>query len=345
MIGYYVHHVGRGHLHRSQALASELGARGHDVAGLSSLPRPAGWEGDWVELSRDDDGPTEGVTAHGCLHWAPRRHPGLRSRMAQVSSWIERTRPELVVVDVSMEVLLLARLHGVPTIAVLLPGRRGDRAHVLGHDVADAVVSFWPDNVPGMTEGLSVAALERLVAVGGMSRHPIRDQPAPPERTAAKRTAAERRVVVLLGAGGHDVTLRDIETARTATPGWRWTVLDGSPATWVEDTASLIAGADVIITHAGQNAVAETAAARRPAIVIPQARPHDEQIVTASVLASGWPALVLSSWPEDGWPALLHRASELDGTQWSGWCDGLAGRRFADLVERCMAHDGSRLPA
>lgn len=339
MIGYYIHHVGRGHLHRSQALASELGTRGHSVTGLSSLARPAGWAGEWVELPRDDDGPTTEVTAHGRLHWAPREHPGLRARMATVSSWIEERRPDLVVVDVSVEMLLLARLHGVPTLAVLLPGRRGDSPHTLGHDVADTLVSFWPENVPGMTEGLSTEALERLVPVGGMSRHPVRGGPAPVPREAG------RRVVVLLGAGGHDVSPRDIEAARTATPDWRWTVLDGSPATWVEDPATTIADADVIITHAGQNAVAETAAARRPAIVIPQSRPHDEQLVTASVLSAGWPVVVRSSWPQDGWPALLQQAVELDGARWSGWCDGRAGQRFADLVERSTGTAAQRLRA
>jgi hypothetical protein len=36
---------------------------------------------------------------------------------------------------------------------------------------------------------------------------------------------------------------------------------------------ALLQEADVVVTHAGQNAVAEVAAARRPAVLVPQAAP------------------------------------------------------------------------
>ena len=51
MIGYYVHHQGRGHLSRLQAVAAHLNT---PVVGLSSLARPVGWDGDWVQLRRDE---------------------------------------------------------------------------------------------------------------------------------------------------------------------------------------------------------------------------------------------------------------------------------------------------
>ncbi|HXH79100.1 glycosyltransferase [Nocardioides sp.] len=332
MIGYYVHHVGRGHLHRAQALAVELEAHGEQVTGLSSLERPAGWPGEWVRLPRDDEVPdatARDVTANGRLHWAPLRDDGLRARMAAVSAWIGLAHPDLMVVDVSVELVLLSRLHGVPTLAVVLPGRRDDPAHALGFEVADALVSFWPADVTGMTHGLSAAALERLVPVGAMSRHPVRSDALP-----VRRSAGRRRVVVLLGTGGHDVSAADIQRARRTTPGWDWTVLDGSPDTWVVDPSAVLADAHVVVTHAGQNAIAETATARRPAVVIPQARPHDEQLVTATVLGSGWPAVVCATWPATGWPDLLDRAGALDGQHWSRWCDGRAGVRFAELALR-----------
>ena len=50
VIGYYVHHQGHGHLSRLQAVAAHLDTR---VVGLSSLPEPAGWPGEWVRLARD----------------------------------------------------------------------------------------------------------------------------------------------------------------------------------------------------------------------------------------------------------------------------------------------------
>ena len=87
MIGWYIHHVGVGHLTRAEAVSRELRM---PVAGLSSLPPPAQWQGPWVGLDRDDDTAVE-PTARGQLHWAPVHDDGLRSRTAEVSAWIDST--------------------------------------------------------------------------------------------------------------------------------------------------------------------------------------------------------------------------------------------------------------
>jgi hypothetical protein len=335
VIGWYVHHHGHGHLHRAQTVAARLAERGEEVTVLSSLPRPAGWSGAWVHLARDDAGRVVDPTAAGRLHWVPVGDPGLLSRTAAVSAWLADHRPRLVVVDVSVEIALLARLHGVPVVSMVLPGRRGDPAHLLGLGVSDLLVAAWPASARGMLLDVPAPLLERLRAIGGLSRFPVRE-PAP--RPDAPRPG-RRRVVVLMGTGGHDLDGPRLASAREQTPDWEWTVLDGSPATWTDDPFAMVADADVVLTHAGQNAVAEVAAARRPAVVVPQQRPHDEQTTTGGVLRRGpWPAVVVDRLPADGWAALLDRAVRLDGRAWAGWCDGGAAARFADLL---VAHGGS----
>jgi hypothetical protein len=134
VIGYYAHHHGSGHITRLQSITACL----HEsVWGLSSLQAPAGWTQPWTQLARDDTpSPSAAaaagdVTAGGVLHWAPPLHEGLSARMAQLAEWIAQHRPQLLVVDVSVEVALLARLCGVPTVVVALPGRRLDRPHRL----------------------------------------------------------------------------------------------------------------------------------------------------------------------------------------------------------------------
>ena len=121
MIGYYIHHQGSGHLHRALAIQrqSEL-----EITGLSTLPRPSDWIGDWRQLA--DDAVPEASTeseAGGWLHYVPQAHDGLRRRMGALSAWITRHQPAAMVVDVSVEVALLARLHGVPVITAG-PARR-----------------------------------------------------------------------------------------------------------------------------------------------------------------------------------------------------------------------------
>ena len=144
MIGYYVHHQGSGHLHRALTVAPHLPG---PVTGLSSLPRPAQWLGPWVELPRDDGATSYAdadVTAGGQLHWAPLQDAGLRGRMSAVARWIDEHCPAAIVVDQSVEVCLLSRLHGVPVVALTAPGRRTDGAHLLGFGCATALVGAWP---------------------------------------------------------------------------------------------------------------------------------------------------------------------------------------------------------
>lgn len=347
-IGYYVHHQGHGHASRATAIAAQLTS---PVTGLSSLPRPRDWPGDWVQLARDDEGlaaldPTApDPTAGGRLHWAPVGDSGLRERMAAIAAWIRRARPSAVVVDISVEVVALCRLLGVPVVTVALPGRRDDEPHRLGYDLATTVLAAWPDGIPPLARGLSPATLAKFVPVGAISRFaPVADadaQPAnhPPLTSDSEPIASRgtRRVLVLQG-GGDGFDAAAVERARSSSPGWTWEVLGGLGTRWTDDPWESIRTADVVITHAGQNAVAEVAAARRPVIVIPQPRPHDEQVTTAAALdAAGYPVIVLDSFAHDDWTALLDRARSLPTGRWSHWNDGHGAQRAARAIERAAA--------
>jgi hypothetical protein len=323
MIGYYVHHVGAGHLHRARALAR---AWSTTVTGLSSLAAPDGWPGPWVRLERDDRGPRPlDPTARGNLHWVPVGDPGLRGRMATVSHWIDTARPELVVSDVSVEVTLLARLHGIPVVSVVLPGRRGDRAHRTAYGVSSGLVAAWPAQASGVVHGLTAADQRRLHHVGGMSGLPIAEH--------QHRSSGRRTVVVMSGRGGGHPNREQIRTASADAPGWRWQVL-GGPGAWSNDPGEAMRTADVVVVQAGQNAIADVAACRRPAVVIPAERPFDEQRATAHALATvAWPCRVLQAFPSHGWPELLDEVAALDGSTWQQWCDGGAAERFAAYLD------------
>lgn len=328
MIGYYVHHHGRGHLHRALAVAAALD---EPVTFLSSLP-PYPQARPWVALPRDDEGvhPRD-PTARGTLHWAPLGDDGLRGRMREISTWIDDARPRAMVVDVSVEVAVHVRLHGVPVVEVVLPGRRTDPAHLLGFAVADALVGCWPTTAtPGMLPDLSSDIRRRVQAVGGLARHRTHDAG---ERRPGERRPGKRRVALLAGAGGSAITQHDVARAVRSTPEWDWTVV-GPPGEWHDDPEQVLRDADVVVTHAGQNAVAEVAAARRPAVLVPQSRPFDEQAVAAAALeAGGWPVVVAPHFPQTGWTDLLELAcTDRDGRDWTTWCDGAAAERFADVV-------------
>lgn len=342
MIGYYVHDQGEGHATRACAIAAHLD---QPVTGLSSRERPAGWPGEWVRLPSDvagdvraaHRGPDE-ATAAGALHWAPPHHPGLRARMAALAAWVASAEPHLVVVDVSVEVTLFARLLGVPVAVMAMPGDRRDAPHQLAYRVASLVLAPWPQwayPAAGLRPWES-----KVRAVGGMSRFDDRVRLPPP---------GGRRVLVLGGSGGDGFDPAAVETARRATPGWCWQTL-GAGGRWESDPWQSLASADVVVVHGGQNAIAEVAAARRPAIVIPAPRPYAEQDATARVLDQARLAVVREDWPAPaGWPALLEEAEGMDGRRWSHWNDrGGAARAAALLDERCAlavdARDHAPMP-
>ncbi|GGD30985.1 glycosyltransferase [Nocardioides daphniae] len=322
MIGYYVHHHGQGHVTRALGLAAELGTQ---VTGLSSLPRPDDWVGDWVRLDPDDDGtPVVDPTARGRLHWVPRRHGGLTSRMARIASWVDAARPDLVVCDVSVEVTLLCRLLGVPVVGVVQPGLRDDPAHRLGHGVSDLLVAFVPEGARSAVQGLDQRDAARLHCLGAVQSR----SGGAPHVPVEPRTA-----LVLGGRGGGGLSAGAITRAETLTPGWRWSALGGRSERWVADPTEWIARADVVVSHAGLGALADVAVARRPAVVIPAERPHGEQRCTAEVLRDGpWPVVVVDDPERAPWDEVVAAAAALDGQDWRQWHDGRASARFAALV-------------
>lgn len=325
MIGYYVHHHGDGHATRAAAIARALD---EPVTGLSSRPRPGDWPGEWLQLARDDEPPgTDDPTAGGALHYAPLDQPGLRERMAQLAAWVATHAPRLVVVDVSVEVAVLLRTMGVRVVVMGIPGVRDDGAHQLGYRVADAIVAPWPAWAEVLRGGEPWRA--KTHAVGAISRFEGRPRGG----------AVDRTVLVLSGRGGTELTLDQLAAAQAETPGWTWTVL-GPPGTrWEADPWPLLCAASVVVTHAGQNAIADVAAARRPAVIVPQPRPHDEQVTTAGALDAAGVAVVCREWPRPGtWAETLERAAALDGDGWARWSEpGAAARAAALLREMACA--------
>jgi hypothetical protein len=222
-------------------------------------------------------------------------------------------------------VAVLVRLHGIPVVTVASPGERGDAAHRLGYDVADAIIGCWPPGAAGMLRGVPPAVLDRVHAVGALSRFPVAE--------ARPRRPGPRRVVLLSGTGGHALEREELELARKETPQWEWTVLDPDLGSWSDSPYDALLDADVVVTHAGQNALAEVAASRTPAVVVPRPRPHRAQELTAEVLwHGGWPAVVIDTGPRQGWEERLKHADLLDGGDWASWCDGHAAERIADVV-------------
>ncbi|WP_312396998.1 glycosyltransferase [Kocuria sp.] len=327
MIGYYIHHQGLGHRTRALGIARELGV---PVTGFSSLGAPEGWPGEWCTLPMDVPGSPVDPTANGVLHWAPLDHAGYRERMRLLA---ERLGSDIsvMVTDTSAEVTLLARLLGVRTVVMAMRGNRTDRTHRDAYDAASLIVApwtaetaeeYWPREWTDKT--VFTGATSRFDQLAAAYAGPAADVTGPSSR---------RKVLVVWGGGGTEVTEQDIDRARLVSPDWEWTVrtpAHPSPDLWAD-----LQDADVVVTHGGNNAVAELSAAARPAVVIAQPRPFDEQHATVRALRNADVCTALDGWPEAAqWPTLLGNALARGSSGWSRWRHGDGARRAAQAIER-----------
>ncbi|MDQ2814170.1 MAG: hypothetical protein M3Z75_20445 [Actinomycetota bacterium] len=322
MIGYYVHHHGLGHLSRAREIARRLP---EPVTVLSSIPRPEdiGPFGEWIELARDEAGRScPDQDAGGALHFAPLHCAGYSRRMEQIARWLTGSRPRLIVVDVSVEVTVLCRVLGTPTVVVAQPGARHDEPHLLGYRLASHILAPWSEQVyrPAHLRQFD----GKCSYVGAFSRFDG-ELPAPPP--------GNRQVLVLFGAGGSGVDSRALAEAQRQTPTWSWAVVGGQGAPWVDDVWQRLQASDVVVTHGGQNALAEVAASRRAALILPQPRPFDEQVCSSRALRRAEIAQTCLRWPASSqWDQLLAGASRRGGSGWSQWSDGRGASRAAAVV-------------
>lgn len=324
MIGYYIHHQGYGHLARAMSICARL--RQPSTA-LSSMTIPDDHPfTEVVSLPRDDqsDAPRE-PTAHGALHWAPHHDAGFQARMDAIARWVADARPRALVIDVSVEVATFVRLLGIPVVVMALPGKRYDAAHLLVHRLADHIIAAWPQALYDPSWLRPHA--HKTSYVGGISRFDGR-----PGALTAASDGADPRVLVIGGASADFG--QQIDDCALACPGTTWTAIGGATGHWVKDPWPQLCAADVVVTNAGQGAVADVAAARRRAIVIPAARPFDEQTATADALRRHRLATVTGGWPDaQAWPGLIAHALGDDPDSWQRWQVSGAAQRAASAIE------------
>lgn len=279
-----------------------------------------------MTLARDDCAATVAEpTAYGALHWAPHHDAGLSERMQTLARWVADARPDAVVVDVSVEVATFVRLLGVPVIVVAQPGKRVDQPHLLVHRMADHIVAPWPRElcIPPWLRSYDA----KTSYVGGISRFEGRPGPrcAPGESPT---------VLVLGGAGGSGIDAATVSGLAAEHPNYTWTSLGVPGGPWSEDPWPQICAADVVVGHAGQGCIADIAAAERPAVIVPQSRPFDEQQMTGRVLRQHQIAVVSRRWPDHrAWPGLLSQALAGDPQRWRRWQVRGAAARAAAAIE------------
>ena len=330
-IGYYVHHHGAGHRMRASAIADHADGRitliGTNIAGRSGAHR-------YVDLPDDRlacgfDGRDDAADRPAALHYAPLDHDGIRRRVAAITHWIAEQQPALMIVDVSCEIAMLARLASVPTVYVRLGGRRDDAPHHDAFRAAIAIVAPFAEALddpatPDWVRRKTVYAPGLVDRVGTTSIEP-------------------RSVLVVSGRGGSAIDGTVWARAARATPDRMWRIIGDCPPVvdapanleqsgWVDDAAAWIARAAIVIGSAGDGVVGAVLAARRPFICLPEDRPFAEQRSKAERLVAAGAALMCDDAAAADWPMLLTHAERLDSAAQAALDDPDGAARLAAYV-------------
>ena len=250
-VGYYVHHQGAGHWQRANLLAD-------------ALKRP-------VTLIGTFDGTDTGASRHACLdlpddrlsgfdgldgeagrpdafHYVPLRVPAIRDRMARIAAFVAEHDPVLMIVDVSVEIALFARLLSVPTLVVRLAGTRTDTPHLEAFRSAERLIAPFPEMLE--SDGTPDWVRAKTFYAGFLGLEP------------QSPSGEDGSILVIYGRGGGGGALTSLIAAAHAVPDRDWHVLgpvrgEGEVPInlhlhgWVGDIAPYLARASLVVGGGG----------------------------------------------------------------------------------------------
>jgi predicted glycosyltransferase len=286
-IAFYIHHHGSGHLTRCLAIASALknchitflgsGLEAHKALipksiDLIFLPMdtPNSQDHDLIDQSLQG------------LHYAPLNVSGQLERVNRITGFLASHPKLLFVVDVSVEIAMLSRLCGVPTIVVRQHGLREDLPHQICYRNAVGLLAPFDVRMSGQVpEWVD----KKTFYTGGLSRFaPIADT----------SDANKKQVAVLIGSGGTSINENFIDYISSQCPQWTFHILGDSQRLStvnnlhfhgkLNDPQDILAKCCIVIGNAGHNTVMECASLNKRFIAIAEKRPFEEQEEKARII-------------------------------------------------------------
>lgn len=302
-IAFYIHHHGAGHFMRSLAIAKALN---HDDivflgSGLTHLKDEIPTNIRVIDLPLDvpkDDEPALGEGSEvDCFHYSPLQVTGITQRVAIMTKFFMENERVLLVVDVSVEVTLLARLCGIPTVVMRQHGERTDLPHSLAYQSAELLIAPFSKE---METSNNDTLIDKTFYSGGFSRY---------EAESKVVKTYQDQVAIIIGQGGSSIDAESIYLIAKTCPSLYFHVLGDVALSQKEavtnvtfhgrigNVKEVLLRCGLVIGNLGHNTVMEVAALNKPFIGIPESRPFNEQIDKAKSIqgVEGF----ISVFPED----------------------------------------------
>jgi UDP-N-acetylglucosamine:LPS N-acetylglucosamine transferase len=339
---FYIHHHGSGHVMRAIAIASRLKDATISFLG-SDLGRYHSIIPDHIhciDLPRDVAG-AEDVFAKlvdlDFLHYAPLNIKGIAERSARITAELHALFPVMLIVDVSVEVALLAALSSIPTVVIRQNGDRNDIPHLNAYQSAQLLIAPCPSMVMNQSDAQWVE--QKTFYSGGFSRYTGLVQ--------TKQQLTNNAVGVLTGQGGTSIDYRFIALLALRCPKKIFHVV-GELAGWpsqssaenvtlygaLPDPSQVLENCEVVIGNAGHNTVMEMADLNKKFICIFEERPFDEQLHKARLLEQHQMAVVVaaSKIQESDWNELICTAQRLPASCWQGVINADALESISEIL-------------
>jgi predicted glycosyltransferase len=305
IVCFYVHHHGAGHVMRAISIAKSLEGVSMIFMGSNLKPHLHRIPETVSCVHLPEDVPADDELAYAdqplsFLHYAPIRLRGQRERTAMITNTLNSPAPMVLIVDVSVEVTLLARLCGVPTVVIRQHGDRNDLAHLQAYESAALLIA--PFSKAMQPPSALAWVNEKTMYAGGFSKYSSLT-------TDTNQKEKSNHVAILIGEGGTSINSRLITHLAEFCRDYHFQVIgmdkpldeQAHPGiTWqgkLADPAELLASCAVVIGNAGHNTVMEMADLNKRFICLPEERPFNEQRQKANLLALNSNASVI--YPED----------------------------------------------
>lgn len=330
-IGFFVHHQGRGHARRCEAIIRQMPDR--PIAILTadrSLFTGADDRVTFIDLpDMIGDPPRTDALAEQqtprAMHCVPMGSRRLQKNAGLITRFLAEEDPSLFVVDVSAEWALLSRLCSVPAVTMRLHGDRNDVGHLSAFEASAGILAPFSEELE--QDDYPDWARRKTFYSGGLCT----TTDAVPARAEARSRLGlpdDRHVIVVMsGGGGQGAHYASLTMGARALPDSLWLTVgplykEGHEtdfsnlrdAGWVDDPLAYLAAADIVIASAGDNTVHEIARVGRPFLCVPEWRYFNEQVRKAGALAEAGGAHCLVHWPasEQAWREAVAATRTID---------------------------------